>query len=186
MSVWGIALALCLVACGSGPVGEPSVAPTNRPSVSPSGDPIELAGYGGGVMTCRGEWVEGWLRADVELHDRLLNLDFRAPTAIEIEPLATGAWPEPSGLGYPLRFVQVRWPAENVGEGLAWHSGVRLASGEVAVLNASGDLVAVTGGRYRLRGDWAMVAAIGGPWFAKGPWIDAFNVCLDSGSVVPQ
>jgi hypothetical protein len=129
-------------------------------------------------MTCQDEWVEGPLRADVELQNRLLGTVFSAPTAIELSPLDTGVWPEPSGLGYPVRFVEVSWPLE--------YSGMRLASGEVAVLDGAGSLVATTGSTYRLKGEWRIAAAIGGQLFGKGAWIDGFNVCRGGESVIAQ
>jgi hypothetical protein len=66
------------------------------------------------------------------------------------------------------------------------YTGVRLADGEVAVLDGAGHLVATTGSKYRLKGQWAVIAAVGGPLFGKPPWIDGFDVCRGSASVTPQ
>ena len=135
-----------------------------------------LVGYGTrGDMACQGQLAEGSLRADVEVLDRLLGRPERHPTTIEVWPLDTVVWP--SGVD-PERLVPVRWPLE--------YTGVRLAGGEVAVVDGAGQLVATTGSNYRLKGEWAVVGAIGGPLFGEPPWIDAFNVCRGSESVIPR
>ena len=140
--------------------------------LAPSGAPIGLIGYGvNGEMPCPGQVAEGALRGDMELHDRLLG-NSQGPVTIEVWPLDTVEWP--AGVE-PERFVAIRWPLE--------YTGLRLSDGEVAVLDGAGRLVATTGGNYRLRGEWAVVAAIGGPLFGKPPWIDAFNVCRGGESV---
>jgi hypothetical protein len=160
-----IALALCLLGCSS---------------AVPSGEPIEnLPGYGSD-MNCQhesGVWIDAWLRADVAVHDPLLNTSRRTATALEFLPLDTGLWPQPAGLGYPVQFVQAAWPSE--------YTGVRLARGEVAVLDRADDLVATTGSKYRLKGVWVMAGAVGGPLFGRGDWIAGFHVCGGSGSAIP-
>ena len=72
----------------------------------------------------------------------------------------------------------MRWPLE--------YTGLRLAGGEVAVLDGAGHPVATTGTSYRLKGEWAVVGAIGGDLFGEPSWIDAFNVCRGSEAVIPQ
>ena len=174
-----LALALCLAGCSSAASSvEPSATPSDETSVAPSGEPIGLFGYGTrGDMTCQDQLVEGSLLTGVELQDRLLNTPRRNPTTIEIWPLDTVVWPGPSGVD-PERFVSVLWPLE--------YGGVRLAGGEVAVLDGAGHLVAMTGTKYRLSGEWAVIGAVGGPLFGKPPWIDGFDVCRGSESVIPQ
>jgi hypothetical protein len=174
-------LALSLLGCGSAGMNveseAASAAPSDPASAAPSGIPIGLVGYGTGrETTCQDTWVVGTLLAGVELEDRLLGVPLRNPTTIEIWPLDTVDWPAPSEVE-PERFVPVRWPLD--------YTGVELAGGEVAVLDGVGHLVARTGAKVRLRGEWAVVAATGGPLFGEPPWIDAFNVCRVSGSVAP-
>jgi hypothetical protein len=172
-----LVLALVLAACGSAPSNPVSTAPTPDALAVQSGEPIGLVGYGvNGDMPCQGAWVEGLLRGDVELHDRLLG-NSQGPITIEIWPLDTVEWPAASGVERE-RFVALRWPLE--------YRGVRLADGQVVVVDGADKAIAVTGHRYRLEGDWAVVAAIGGPLFGKPPWIDAFNVCRGSEAVIPQ
>lgn len=161
-----MALALCLLGCSSVPIKIES-----RPA--PSGASIGLVGYGiDGEMACQDQSAEGLLRSDVELKDRLLG-NSQGPITIEIWPLDTVVWP--AGVEGE-RFVAVRWPLE--------YTGVRLADGEVAVLDGAGHLVATTGSPYRLQGEWAVVGAIGGPLFGKPPWVDAFNVCRGREAVI--
>lgn len=182
-----MALAVCLLGCSSvglndespsvsgAASGAVSAAPSDDSSAAPSGAPIGLVGYGiGGEMACQDQLAEGLLHSDVELKDRLLG-NSQGPIAIEIWPLDTVVWP--AGVE-PARFVALRWPLE--------YTGVRVADGEVAVLDGAGHPVATTGRSYRLKGEWAVVAAIGGPLFGKPPWIDAFNVCRGSESVIAQ
>jgi hypothetical protein len=167
-----VVLALCLLGCSAAPSAPASTTPTLAP---PSGAPIGVVGYGiNGDMICQDQWVEGSLRSDVELRDRLLG-NSQGPITIEVRPLDTVVWPP--GVE-PERFLAVRWPLE--------YTGVRLADGEVAVLDGSGEHVATTGSNYRLKGEWAVVAAIGGPLFGEPSWIDAFNVCRGSESVIRQ
>jgi hypothetical protein len=166
-----LALALFLLGCGTAP----SAAPSDPVVALPSGEPVGLIGYGtNGEMTCPNQWAQGSLRADVELKDRLLG-NSQGPITIEIWPLDTVDWP--AGIA-PERFVALRWPLE--------YTGLRLAGGEVAVLDGAGNLVATTGTNYRLRGEWAVAGAIGGPLFGEPPWIDAFSVCRGSDSMIPQ
>ena len=142
---------------------------------SPIGRTLGLIGYGiQGEMTCPNQWAEGSLRADIELQDRLLG-NSQGPITIEIWPLDTVDWP--AGVA-PERFVALRWPLE--------YTGLRLAGGEVAVLDGAGHPVATTGSKYRLTGEWAVVGAIGGPLFGEPPWIDAFSVCRGSESVIAR
>ena len=122
-------------------------------------------------MSCKDQWVEGSLRADVDLHDGLTNQPFQAAIAIEV------SGPEPSGVR-PEKFVLVRWPKE--------YTGMRLADGEVVALDGAGLVVGTTGGKYRLKGEWDLRGAVGGPKFRGPGWIDGFDVCRGSGSVIPQ
>jgi hypothetical protein len=81
--------------------------------------------------------------------------------------------PDPSG--QLVRVVAVSWPSP--------YRGVRLASGEVAIVDATGRLVATTGRDYRIAGLLVSVAAAGGPLFDRGEsWWGGFTVC---GSVSP-
>jgi len=63
---------------------------------------------------------------------------------------------------------RVRWPSG--------YSGVRLASSQIAVVDDTGYVAAVTGRRYRLDGNMLMSAAIGGSLFGKA-WFTSFDVC---------
>ena len=175
-----LALALFLLGCGvrtdANVESEAASAAPSRPvSVAPSGKPIGVVGYGiNGEMPCQGQWADGSLRADVELENRITGTS-QGPIALEVWPLDKVEWPP--GVE-PVRLMAVRWPLE--------YTGVRLADGEVAVLDGAGHLVAATGRNYRLKGEWAVIGAIGGPLFGEPPWIDAFNVCRGDGSVIPQ
>jgi hypothetical protein len=164
-----LALALCLLGCSS------TAAPTDEPLPAPSGKPIEVARYGSLSDTGCPDQVEGPLRADVSV-ERYVWGTYNG-IVIEVSPDEAGVWPEPSGVDpWPVPLVPVRWPTD--------YTGVRLADGEVAVVN-TGYLVAMTGMQYRLKGEWAILGSTGGPKFPHS-WIHGFNVCPDSGSVVPQ
>ena len=110
------------------------------------------------------------------MQSRLTGSRWQSPTTIEVWPLDTVVWP--SGIEGPERFVSVRWPLD--------FTGVQLAGGEVAVLDGAGNVVATTGSKYQLKGQWAVVAAIGGQYFGKPPWIDGYDVCGESDSVIPK
>jgi hypothetical protein len=190
------ALALCLPGCSArvgvqlesqaasaapsdlvsaAPSDELSAAPSDELLVAPSGKPAGLELYGSVGNTGCPDQLEGPLLADVKV-ERYVWGTYDG-IVIEVSPDDAGVWPEPSGVDpWPVPLVPVRWPES--------HRGVRLADGEVAVVNA-GRLVAMTGMNYRLKGDWAILGSIGGPKFPH-EWIHGFNVCPDMGSVVPQ
>jgi hypothetical protein len=116
-----LALALCLLGCGSVPPPSP-----------PSGEPVELATYDHG---CDDQAAEG-----------LLLPHRRHGTDISV---VADDWPS----GTDMRgVVPVQWPKG--------FTGVRLSGGDVAVLDAAGNVVATTGRNYRLKGMW-MIGAIG-------------------------
>ena len=170
-----LALALFLLGCGS--VDNPTPRSTELPS-APPGEPIDMIGYGTrGDMVCRDQWIEGSLLAGVAVQDRLVHRWDTYPTTIDVWPLDSIAWPSPLGFA-PERFVPIRWPLE--------YTGLQLADGEVAVLDGAGEVLATTGRGYRLKGEWAVVGAVGGPLFGKGAWIDGFNVCRGSDAVIAQ
>ena len=75
---------------------------------------------------------------------------------------------EPDPSAWLVHVVPVTWPSE--------YTGVRLANGEVAVVDATGDLVALTGRDYRLGGLMIGVGAVGGPLFGKS-WFAQFMAC---------
>jgi len=82
----------------------------------------------------------------------------------------TGASPGPVGAPF------VAWP---VG-----FRGVRLAGGEVGVVDPANHLVAITGRRYSLN---VSIGGIGGFADYKGPtWVESYVLCSDLGSVIPK
>lgn len=163
-----LAIALFLLGCSS------VAAPTDEPMPAPAGKAIDVARYGDGVgMRCR-DAVEGPLQADVEVEQYVGGY---SGIVVEVSPNEAGVWPEPSGVDpWPVPLVPVHWPMD--------YTGVRLANGEVAVVNGAGHLVATTATSYRLKGDWSILGSVGGPKFPHS-WINGFNVCPDSGSVEP-
>jgi hypothetical protein len=118
-----------------------------------------------GGDSCPDQWLEGSLLADVELPNHLIGTTMDNPTVIEVWPLDTVVWPSFVDKG---RFESVWWPMD--------FAAVRLAGGEVAVVDGAGNLVAVTGRKYRLKGEWLVAGSIGGPNFPSR-WIDAFYAC---------
>ena len=127
---------------------------------APSGEPVELSTYNAGA--CGDQLIEGWLR-----HIGQGSMD------IEVWPLDTVAWPtDVAG----QRFVSVMWPT-----GL---TGVRTLGGELAVVDASGGLVAMTGRKYRLKGHWVVIQPFGEP-FPLPLVLGAFQACGDGSSVIP-
>jgi hypothetical protein len=161
-------LVLCLGGCGV------SLGPalSGDPAAPPSGKPFRL----GGIFPdppCQDQWVEGALRPDVLIPASYIG-DGGKGMAIEVDRQEYLA--EPSGVD-PVRFVPIYWPFE--------YTGLRLAGDEVAVLDGAGHLVATTGSRYRLKGQWRVLGSIGGPKFPYS-WIDGFVVCPDSGSLIPE
>ena len=160
-------LVLGLGVLGCGLIREPA----------PSGVSIELDHFG---PTCpdKPNWVEGSLAADVSVLDPILGGTTLAVTAIKIRRLDPGLQTEPDPSGFRVPVVPVTWPAD--------YTGVRMASGQVAVFDATGNLVAMTGREYRVTGAVTKVAAIGGELFGKPAWLSAVTVCRRTGSVVPQ
>jgi len=153
-----LALTLFLLGCGSVP-----------PPPPPSGEPIYLPVHGT-ENYCEGRadspgGMSAWLRADADVFDPIMNTSNRTVTALEL------LTPQPSGVGYPAQvFIAASWPSE--------YKGVRLADGEIAVLDGAGSLVATTGRKYRVDGLSISVAPVGGPLFGKEfSWIGAFIVC---------
>jgi hypothetical protein len=92
---------------------------------APSGEPVYLPTYEG---SCASGWIEGSLRGTGE-------------GVMDMDILDTLDWPE--GVDRQ-RFVSVAWPSD--------FTGVRLAGGEVAVVDASGNLVARRAGNTGSRG----------------------------------
>ena len=108
-----LGLALFLLGCSPEASSVESEAASAGPSgavpAAPSGEPIGVVGYGiNGDMTCRDQWVEGLLRADMELQNRITGSS-QGPITIEVWPLDTVGWP--SGVAAE-RFLAVRWPLE--------------------------------------------------------------------------
>ena len=102
----------------------------------PSGEPVELLTYDD---RCHDQAAEG-----------MLVPHRRHGTDISVLPSdIADDWP--SGKA-GLSDVPVQWPRG--------FTGVRLAGGEVAVLDTAGNVVATTGRNYRLRGGW-MIGTIG-------------------------
>jgi hypothetical protein len=118
-----------------------------------------------GADSCPDQWVEGSLRADVKLKSHITGTPQNNSIAIEVWPLDTVVWPS---FGVQERFEAVWWPMD--------FGGVRLAGGEVAVMDGAGNLVAVTGRKYRLKGEWLGLGSVGGPDFPSA-WIAAFYAC---------
>jgi hypothetical protein len=131
--------------------------------VRPSGEPVSLTKHGADF--CPNQSVEGSLLADVKLQSHRTGASENNSTVIEVWPLDTVVWPS---FGDKARFEAVWWPMD--------FAGVRLAGGEVAVVDGAGNLVAVTGRKYRLKGEWLGLSSIGGPDFPS-TWIAAFYAC---------
>jgi hypothetical protein len=127
---------------------------------APSGEPVELSPYAG---SCADSWVEGSLR-----HRREGGID------IVFSSLDTVDWPE--GVG-EQNIVSVQWP---VG-----FTGVRLAGGQVAVVDASGNVAAMTGTKYRLKGSWLVIQPFGEP-HPRPLVVGGFWACGDESSVIPR
>ncbi len=154
-------LALALFLSGCSLIREPA----------PQGELVKLAQS---AATCsENAWrVEGLLLANASIHDPLLGGESGAVIAIDIHRAKIGASPELDPSTWQVRLAPVGWPSE--------YTGVLVASGEVAVVDATGNLVAMTGREYQLEGELRMEAAIGGPLFGKPGWPVAFNVCRPS------
>jgi hypothetical protein len=72
--------------------------------------------------------------------------------------------------------LSVRWP-----EGF---TGVRVAGGEIVVLDPAGSVVATTGKGYLLKGEWMTAATDYGS--VPSPRVIAFIACGDRDSVIPR
>jgi hypothetical protein len=171
-----IGLALSLTGCHSGTSPGSSTSPASTAAeVQPAvvlGTPVELGCIGcGHVATCRDQ-IAGPLRADAKVTTYVGGW---TGIAIEVSPLDTGAWPEPSDVD-PLQFVGVSWPSDYLGS--------RLADGEIAVVDGAGRLVGTTGKDYQFRGEWVLAGSTGGPIFPRS-FIEGFSVCGDHRSVIP-
>jgi hypothetical protein len=151
-----------------------STAPSDEPVAAPSGKPTGLVLSDTLREYCPENWVEGLLVADVEVKNGLSGHVQLAPTAIEVGPADAVAWP--AGVD-PQKWVLIRWPMD--------YSGLRMADGEVAVLDEAGHLVATTGRKYRLTGDWAVYGSISGNPLPNGGF-DGFNACRGREFVIPQ
>lgn len=136
-----------------------SGAPPREPA--PSGESLYLSSYGD---ECGGGWFEGLLRNP---EGGLTELHF-SPGTVD--------WPERTK---PQASVQVLWP-ENF-------TAVRLDGGEMAVVDGSGNVAAMTGRKYRLRGALEVGAPAGGPDFGtgEGSFLAGFRACGDPDSVIP-
>ena len=95
---------------------------------------------------------------------------------MRIEPLSpdTVDWLEPFGR---QDIVAVTWP-----EGFR---GVHVGD-DLAVVDASGGLVAVTRRTYRFRGVWFSIVAAWADGEGSYSTFGGFSACGDSGSVVPE
>ena len=123
---------------------------------APSGEPVSLGTLGEGACV---QWIEGSLRPT------------RDGVDIEFTSLDTVDWPD--GVDKQSS-VSMMWP-----EGF---TGVRVAGGDLAVVDGSGNLVAMTGRNYQLRGGFVTHEAPGYPG-TKG--IGGFLACGEEGSVIP-
>lgn len=146
-------LALALCLLGCGLAPEPAA----------SGEPIQLMEWGD--VGCGDEWTEG-----------LLLVDQTYATAISVMPRPIAP------------FQDAVWPSPNNGSTILpvrWHRGftaLRLAGGEVAVLDHAGNHVVTTGRKYKLKGNWVLGNSAGdlvGP-----PHVDQFVACGDAGTVI--
>lgn len=167
-----LVIALVVVGC-AGVAGEPApvqpaatrpaptkAAPTQE--LAPSGEPVELDHYGLDCSDSTRGSVEGTLLADAPIYNPMFESSEPVLTAIDLRQ------PDPSG--QLVRVVPVSWPSE--------YRGVRLATGEVAIVDAAGNLVAMTGRDYRIEGLLVAVAAAGGPLFDRGEsWWGGLTVC---------
>jgi hypothetical protein len=143
----------------------------------PSGQSIELDHTG---LSCNDKpnWLEGSLTAHVEVVDPLLGGTDLAVTAIRIRRVDPALQVDPDPAGFRVPVVPVTWPAA--------YTGVLMADRQVAVVDGSGNLVAMTGREYRLTGAVLVIAAVGGELFGKGGWVHSVTVCPLAGSVVQQ
>jgi hypothetical protein len=181
-----LALALCLLGCNSvvvnveseaaseAPSDPLSAAPSTESLAAPSGEPIGIPGSDTLRDICPDDWLEGSLVAD-RMVEVALGGTFLTPTAIEVGPLDRVVWP----LGVHPQTVFVRWPMD--------YTGVRLADGEVAVLDSAGHLVATTGRNYRLKGQWVVYGSIAGPEHPlPNGGFGGFNACSGREFVIPK
>jgi hypothetical protein len=162
-NVW---LTVTVLGCSAAQVGWS--APSSLEPPAPSGKPMELAGSFPD-RPCGDDWVEGSLRADVKIDEYVAG---GTGMAIEVSPGS----PEPSGVEW-VPFVHTYWPSA--------YKGLQLANGEVAVVDETDHLIAMTGGRYQFKGGWVVYGSIGGPKYPYS-WIHAFNVCGEAGSVIAE
>jgi hypothetical protein len=136
-------------------------APAREPP--PSGRPVGLeATLVGPCPSAGGVWIEGSLQWDGR------------GGPMRIEPLSpdTVDWLEPFGR---QDYVRVTWPEGFIGV---------LVGDDVAVVDASGGLVAVTGDTYRFRGVWFSLLgapADGGESYSS---FGGLSMCRDPASVV--
>jgi hypothetical protein len=101
-----------------------------------------------------------------------------------IDPTAIHSADDPN-----LTVEDVNDPPGQTGPAVAWpvgYRGVRLAGGEVAVVDPADNLVAITGRRYSLKLSVGAVGAYALGNAAPPGWIDTFNACGDVGSVIPK
>jgi hypothetical protein len=152
-------LGLALSLCACGVVGE----------LAPSGEPVNLRTD---VKDCGPNWVEGVL---------LSNSDYG--TDIEVLSLQASSSEAPALMPYGdngSNTTSVAWPSG--------FRGVHLTSGEVAVLDSAGKLVAMTGRKYRLKGAMA-VAGPAGPGYSLPNGVSplqGFGACGDPQSIIPE
>ena len=142
--------------------------------VTPSGEPVVLYTHPGDCYD-HFQWVEGKLLPDPGAGTDIDVTAITDPTdpSLTVDGVAWGS----SGNTSPPRIVPLQWP---VG-----FTGVRLAEGQIAVVDPTGNLVALTGHTYAFKGASVIeIYALGNA--APPGWVSEFNVCRDRGSVIAK
>jgi hypothetical protein len=173
-SILNAASGLALVACST----PASLAPSHAAiATTATGDPVELVKRWAGVCADNwgpDRWVEGLLVAG---HDRSRN-DGRLTGWTYLAFRSGTAWPAsiPPDEGMTGEGgVAVFWPGG--------FTGARLPEGELAVTDASGNLVAATGRNYKLKVQFPTKVIPGYPDASR---IEGMEVCGGSGTVIPE
>jgi hypothetical protein len=130
-----------------------------------------------GIGLCGETWVAGLLRVgpNYDTHGKPTGR-LSGWTYIDLSTEWPSSIPPDEGDVLPEGGVAVFWPQGFTGRGLS--------GGELAVVDPSGNLVAVTGRNYKLKVGLPLFTYTSG--MPDATRIDGLQACGDSGNVIPQ